>query len=118
MPTEDILNTEKETAPVSAEDFKFFEQAEIENSLAGSQFIQDSYFLYDKSNLIKRSFITEVNKFISICRSISYFGTQKSNEVAEIVSSNNPLELFVEENKIKGSLDFQLTKVNIAKNYR
>ena len=36
MPTEDMLNTEKETAPVSADDFKFFEQAEIENSLAGS----------------------------------------------------------------------------------
>ena len=69
-------------------------------------------FLYNKSNFLNRSFITELNKFISIYRSISYFDTQKINEAAEIVSSNNPLEFFVEENKIKSSLDFQLTKVN------
>ena len=29
-----------------------------------------------------------------------------------MVSSNNPLDFFVKESKIKSSLDFQLTKVN------
>ena len=38
--------------------------------------------------------------------------TQKSDKAAEIVSPNNPLDFFVKESKIKGSLDFQLTKVN------
>ena len=31
MPTKDTFNTGKETVPVSADDFKFFEQAGIEN---------------------------------------------------------------------------------------
>ena len=38
-----------------------------------SDFIRESYFLYDKSNLIQGSFITEINELISIYGSISYF---------------------------------------------
>ena len=37
---------------------------------------------------------------------------KKCNETAEIIPSNNPLEFFVEENKLRSSLDFQLTNVN------
>ena len=96
-PTEDILNTRKETVPISADDFKFFEEVEIEKCLASTQFIRDSYFLYNKSNLIKRSFITELNKFISICGSISCFDSKNTHKTAEIVSSNNPLEFFLEK---------------------
>ena len=54
----------------------------------------------------------ELNEFISIYGSISYFGTKKSDKAAEIVSSNITLEFFVEENEIKSSLIFQLTKVS------
>ena len=79
-PTEDILNTGKETVPISADDFNFFEDVEIEKSLTGTQFMQDSYFLYNKSNLIKRSFITELNKFISIYGSISCFDSKKNSQ--------------------------------------
>ena len=77
-----------------------------------SDFIEESYFLYDKSNLIKES-ITEINKLISIYGSISYFG-KKINKIAEIISSNKPLEFDVEKDTIKNSLDFQLTKTNGA----
>ena len=52
--------------------------------------------LYDKSNLIEESFITEINKLISVYGSISYFG-KKLDEIAEIVSSNNPLEFNVKK---------------------
>ena len=40
------------------------------------------------------------------------FWHKKSNEAAGVISSNNPLEFFVEENKTKSSLGFQLMKVN------
>ena len=36
-------------------------------------YINESYFLYDKSDLIKETFITEPNKKMPIYGSISYF---------------------------------------------
>ena len=59
-------------------------------------FITESHFLYNKSNLIEESFITEIDKLISIYGSISYFG-KKRDEIAEIVSSSNPLEFNVKK---------------------
>ena len=35
---------------------------------------QDSCFLYDKSKFIKKTFITELNKYIPLYGAISYFG--------------------------------------------
>ena len=52
-PTEDIFNTGKETVPISANDFKFFEELKIEKTLASTQFIPDSYFLTIKVTLLK-----------------------------------------------------------------
>ena len=53
-------------------------------------------FLCDKSNLLKESFITEINNLISVYGSISYFG-KKLNKIAEAISSSNPLEFNVKE---------------------
>ena len=36
-------------------------------------FVNKSYFSNDKSNLIKQTFVTEINKLLSIFGSISYF---------------------------------------------
>ena len=40
--------------------------------------IQDKYFIYDHSNFAKKSFITELNKSISIYSSITYFNEKKN----------------------------------------
>ena len=40
--------------------------------------VQDSYLIYHHSNLVKKSFITELNKFISIYGSVSYFDENKN----------------------------------------
>ena len=68
--------------------------------------------MYDKSNVIKRSFITELNKFLSIYGSISYFGETKSYQPTQIISSNNPSQFFLEEKKTKDSIRLQLTKAD------
>ena len=52
-----------------------------------------------------------VIKFLSIYGSISYFGEIKSYQPTQVISSNNPLEFFLEENKTKYCLYLQLTKV-------
>ena len=75
-------------------------------------FVNESYFLYDKSNLIKQIFVTEINNLLSIYGSVSYFNKNGTNEAAQIISLNNPLKCFVSNDTIKNSLDFKLTKIN------
>ena len=48
------------------------------------RFVNESYFLYDKSNMIEETFITEINKLISVYDSISYCDKNSINEVVEI----------------------------------
>ena len=56
-------------------------------------FANESCFLYDKSNMIEQTFITEING------SISHFDKKSFNEIVKIVSFNNPLSFSV----VKGS---------------
>ena len=58
-------------------------------------FVNESNFLYDKSNLIKQTFVTEINKLLFIYGSISYFDKKGTNETAQIVLFNDPLTFFV-----------------------
>ena len=50
-------------------------------------YINESYSLYDKNDLIKETFITALNKKISIYGSISYFNKKTKNEIFKIISS-------------------------------
>ena len=75
-------------------------------------FINESYFLYDKSNLIKQTFLTEINKLLSIYGSISYFDKTGTNETPQIISFNDSLKFSVSNDTVKNSLDFKLTKFN------
>ena len=74
-------------------------------------FVNESYFLYDKSNFIKQTFVTKRNKLLSIYSSISYFHKKGTNGVAKIISFNDPLKCFVSKDTVKNSLDFKLTKI-------
>ena len=44
-------------------------------------FFSESYFLYDKSNVIEPTLITKMNKLISVYSSISYFDKKSASEV-------------------------------------
>ena len=58
--------------------------------------------MYNKSILIEESFITKINKLISVYSLINYFG-KKLDEIAKGVSSNNPLEFNVKKSTVKNS---------------
>ena len=45
------------------------------------EFINESFLLYDKSNTIKRTFITALNKELSIYGSFSYFSGKKKQKI-------------------------------------
>ena len=81
------------------------------NNVPAKYFINESYFLYHKRDLIKETCITALNKRISIYGSISYFNKKTENEIFKIASSEN-LKFFVKKNTNKDFLSFQLTSVS------
>ena len=88
-PGSNLLNLESGTTTVThfliKDDF-YLQQKPITdlikkyNNFPGEYFVNESYFLYDKSNLIKNTYITAINKAISIYGSFSYFKGKSANE--------------------------------------
>ena len=58
------------------------------NNVPAKNFINESYFLYDKSNLVKESYITAKNKKVSLYGSTSYFNNKTKNEMLQPWKSN------------------------------
>ena len=75
-------------------------------------FINESYFLYDKSNLILDTFITTLNKKNSIHGSLSYFQGKTEEEQIILLSAGNFLKFLVKKNTLKDKLKFQLTNIS------
>ena len=120
-PSQDLINKERnteETSSVPTQNSFFPEQKASEDSIKNyknapiSSFINESYFFYNKSDLIKETFITALNKKILIYGSISFFNKKTENEIFKIVSPEEHLKSFVNRNTTKNSLSFQLTNIN------
>ena len=62
--------------------------------------------------MIEQTFITEINKLISVYGSISYFDKKSLNEIVKIVSFNNPLRCSVVKGLVKNTSNFQITKID------
>ena len=77
-----------------------------------SYYINESYFLHDKSDLIKETFITALNKKVSIYGSVSYFNKKTENEIFKIITPETLLKFYVEKDATKNSLRFQLTNIS------
>ena len=75
-------------------------------------YINENYFLYDKSDLIKETFITALSKKVSTYGSISYFNKKTENKIFKIISPEKFLKFCVEKDATKYSLSFQLTNTS------
>ena len=100
-PSQDLINKDtntKQTSCASTQNSFFPEQKVFEDSTKNYKnitikyYINESYFSYDKFDLIKDTFITTLNKNISIYGSISYFNEQIEKEILKIVSPENFLK--------------------------
>ena len=60
-------------------------------------FISESYFLYNKSDLVKESYITAINKKVSLYDSTSYFNNKSENEMLKIISLKTYLNFWLIE---------------------
>ena len=68
--------------------------------------------MYDKSNLIKESYIAAINKKVSLYGSISYFNKKTENEILKIISPENLLKFLVNRGTVRNNLSFQLTSIS------
>ena len=100
-PSQDLINTEfreEETTTVTTtHDFNpnykgIDDNVKNYKNTPITYYIRKSYFLYDKSDLIKDTFITALNIKISIYSSISYFNKKSENEIFRIVSPKELLK--------------------------
>ena len=103
VPSTESFNPQENPIRVAIENYK--------NKLSVN-YINESYFLYDKSDLIKETYITELNRKVLIYGSISYFNKKTENEIFRIVSPENYLKFYVERDAIKNNLNFPLTSVS------
>ena len=76
------------------------------------RYINENYFFYDKSDLIKETFITALNKKIRIYGSISYFNKKTENQIFKVVTPEEYLKFYVVKDTTKNSLSFQLTSIS------
>ena len=72
--------------------------------------MQETFFIYDRSAVVKQSFITELNKFLPIYYLVSNFSEKKGKN--KIVSSQNRQKFFIEKTTEKDNLSLQITKVS------
>ena len=85
------------------------QHSETTESQLTTNFVNESYFLSDKSELIKETYIRKLKKKILIYGSISYFNKKTENEIFQIISLENCLKFTVEKDTVKNNLDFKVT---------
>ena len=118
LPSKNLLNITSRTEEVdnvlTQNDF-FPIQKDIKdkigeyNSVGENNFISESYFLYDKSNLILDTFITALNKNISMYGSFSYFKGKTEEEQIRLLSAGNFL-VFSQKKYYKRRIEISANK--------
>ena len=68
---------------------------------------QENYFSYDDSNMIKATFISELNKRSQIYGLILYFGDDKKN-IAKLITPQKRLKFTVKSKNYKENIALQL----------
>ena len=119
-PSNDLINIERRGEEVENTFTKdlFYDIKKIKekikeyNAIPTKKFINEGYFLYDKSNLIKKTFVTAINKQLNLYGSFSYFSGKTSISNLKLINSNDLLKFFIEKNSLKSNLKFQLAQIN------
>ena len=117
-PSPNLINTETNTEQIdntlTLESFANKKNIEDKiseyNAIRTKNFINESFLLYDKSNLIKKTFVTAINKQLSLYGSFSYFSGKTSIKDLKLI--NSPLIFLIEKRSLKENLKIQLAYIN------
>ena len=69
------------------------------------------YFLYDRSNIIKRAFTDEINKLSPIYCSGCFYGETEKEKI-DLITGKNAKSFFIDKSAEKKELDLQIAKVS------
>ena len=78
------------------------------DAIPTKNFINESYFLYDKSKLTKKTFVAAINKYLNLYGSFSYFSRKTSIFNLKLTSFSDALKFLVQKNSQISNLKFQL----------
>ena len=70
------------------------------------------FFIYDRSNIIKQTFVSEIKKFLSLMCSSGYFGKTQKIKRAHLIPSKNSQSFFIEKDSIREFLTLQVKHVS------
>ena len=76
---------------------------------------EHAYFLYENQNIIKETFISEINKRVSLLGGVWYFVKTGSDGKIEIVTSKNKLRFKIKKNESLSKFNFNISPVTAAK---
>ena len=119
-PNDDLINIESgvENANNNLIEELFSNKKTIEQKIAEcnaipiKNFINESFFLYDRSNAIKKTFVTTIDKELSIYGSFSYFSGKIYIKNIKLIDVTNPLKFLVEKKSLKDNLKLKIAYVN------
>ena len=114
------INTESEQNTIYDEIFypvvKYLKEKIAEyDAIPTKHFINESYFLCDKNNLIKKTFVTAINKYLNLYGSFSYFSGKSTIFKLKLISFSDVLKFLVKKNSQISNLKFQLAQINGSK---
>ena len=95
---------------------ELLEKEEVEKSLKPTteEIQQRHFYLYDNSNLVKPTLITEINKKISIYGKIEIAAVNDTNK-NKLISPDKALKFEIEKNIFKENLSFELQNITKEK---
>ena len=117
-PSPNLINTETNTEQIDntltlelfANKKNIEDKISEYNAILTKNFINESFFLYDKSNLIKKTFVTAINKQLLLYGSFSYFSGKTSIKDLKLI--NSPLNFLIEKRCLKENLKLQVAYIN------
>ena len=113
LPTNDILNISSKTVDITKNVLATDEELEIKKNfpiVKRENLLQDIYLLYNQINFVEKSYITELNIFLSIYGSLTCF--DKKNDHISIISPTNTVKFELNKDTFKDVLNRQITKIN------
>ena len=82
------------------------------NAIPIKNYFNESFFLYDKSNAIKKIFVTAIDKELLLYGSSSYFSGKTSIKNIKLIDVINRLKFLVEKKLLKDNLKLKIAYVN------
>ena len=93
---------------------KEVEEANVKGSEDGSA-REHSYFVYDNQNLIRETFISELNKTIHLVGAITFFDVIPKSGKVNLINSKNKLKFDVLKNNEIALFNFNISRTNAKK---